>query len=209
EQKEVPLDKLVFLKVISNVIKSGMDIVGVPTSEATARQCREENIPLTTLEDCPILDLTVDGADELDDQLNLIKGGGGALLREKIVAAASKKMIVIADSSKHVSVLGAFALPIEVNFFGHHATLQAVNALGKKLGLDGLVTIRKTPSGDLFVTDGGHYIYDAAFGRIPDPGKLDEELRRIPGVVETGLFIGLASEALLADPNGVRRIVCQ
>ncbi len=181
-----------------------MRIVGVPTSERTARLCRELGVPLATLEDEPALDLTIDGADELDAHLNLVKGGGGALLREKIVAAASKAMIVIADGSKVVETLGRFPLPIEVNRFGLAATTIAIRDAASRLGLAGGLTLRGGE--DPFVTDGGHLILDASFGRIRDPEALSNALHLVPGVVEHGLFIGLATRAIIAFPDGVRQM---
>ncbi len=151
----------------------------------------------------PELDLTIDGADEIDPQLRLIKGGG-ALLREKIVASASSRMIVIADETKIVDTLGAFPLPIEINPFGQVSTQIAVEALASKLGLSGTLALRKRSDDSLYTTDGGHLILDASFGRIPDADALAEQLNAIPGVVEHGLFINLASLAIIAGPAGAR-----
>ena len=183
-------------------MRKGLKIVGVPTSEATARHARERGIPMTTLDETPELDLTVDGADEIDGALRLIKGGGGALLREKIVASSSRRMLVIADASKRVERLGRFPLPVEVVPFGVAATHRQIERSSAALGLSGSLTLRR--QGDkLFVTDGGHYILDCAFGAIADPEALDRALADIPGVVECGLFIGLASAAVIAGPTGV------
>ena len=182
-----------------------MTVIGVPTSERTAALCSELGVPLTTLDETPELDLTIDGADEIDPELTLIKGGGGALLREKIVAAASARMIVIADRSKLVETLGAFPLPIEVNRFGRRATEIAVAAAAAELGLSGPITLRMT-GGQPFVTDGGHFILDASFGRIPNTRALSNALHAIPGVVEHGLFIGLASVAVVAGANGIETV---
>lgn len=162
----------------------------------------ELGVPLTTLDETPHLDLTVDGADEVDADLSLIKGGGGALLREKIVAAASDAMIVIADSSKVVETLGRFPLPVEVNCFGLGATMRAIEEAAAKCGLAGSLALR-LKDGSAFVTDGGHYIVDASFGRIPDPKTLSNAFA-IPGVVEHGLFIGLARAAVIAGNDGIR-----
>jgi ribose 5-phosphate isomerase A len=153
----------------------------------------------------PELDLTIDGADEIGPGLGLIKGGGGALLREKIVAAASARMIVIADSGKVVETLGRFPLPVEVNRFGLAATRIAVERAASGLALSGPLTLRMT-AGQPFVTDGGHLILDASFGRIPDPRALASALCAVPGVVEHGLFLGLADLALVASSGGVREI---
>ncbi len=197
-----------FVRLLAERVKDGLSIIGVPTSERTASLCSELGIPLTTLEQTPELDLTVDGADEFDPQLRLIKGGGGALLREKIVAAASKRMIVIADESKAVSVLGRFPLPIEVNRYGLRATEIAISKSAAELGLSGPITLRMTKDTP-FVTDGGHLILDASFGRIPDPRALSSSLHCVPGVVEHGLFIGLAQMAIIAATDGVKSIHAQ
>lgn len=194
-----------FVRLLAEKVAAGMTVVGVPTSERTAALCNELGVPLTTLDETPHLDLTIDGADEVDPELNLIKGGGGALLREKIVAAASDRMIVIADESKLVETLGNFPLPIEVNRFGLEATKRAVVRAAESLGLTGPVTSRMT-DGKPFVTDGGHMILDASFGRIPDTRALSKALHAIPGVVEHGLFLGLASMAVIAGAGGVRTL---
>lgn len=183
--------------------EEGLTVTGVPTSERTAELCRALGVPLATLDEMPELDLTVDGADEIDPRLSLVKGGGGALLREKIVAAASERMMVIADSSKVVECLGRFPLPIEVNPFGLKATEIAIARAAASLGLEGPLALRMAHHGP-FVTDGGHYVVDASFGRIPDPETLGRALHAIPGVVEHGLFIGLACAAIIADPAGIR-----
>ncbi|MEJ1158227.1 ribose-5-phosphate isomerase RpiA [Prosthecomicrobium sp. N25] len=180
-----------------------LDVLGVPTSERTADLARSLGIRLSTLDETPELDLTVDGADEIGPRLALVKGGGGALLREKIVAAASRRMVVIADASKVVDELGAFPLPIEVVPFGLEATRRAIRARAAALGLDGPLDTRRAPGGGLYVTDGGHYIVDASFRRIPDPEALARSLSEIPGVVEHGLFLGLASAAVVARDDGV------
>jgi ribose 5-phosphate isomerase A len=176
----------------------------VPTSETTRRDAQRLGVPLTTLDETPALDLTVDGADEIAPDLSLIKGGGGALLREKIVASASARMVVIADESKWVAVLGRFPLPIEVVPFGLAATRAAVEAAAAAAHCAGPALLRQAAGGMPFVTDCGHWILDAALGRIADPGALADRLARIPGVVEHGLFIGLAQTAILAGPEGVR-----
>jgi len=195
-----------FVRLLAVKVADGMSVVGVPTSERTAALCRELNVPLATLDEIPELDLTIDGADEIDPQLSLIKGGGGALLREKITAAASRRMIVIADGSKLVDVLGRFPLPIEVNKFGLGATRKAIERVVAALGLEGPVTLRMT-NGEPFVTDGGHVILDASFGRIPDTRALSDALFAIPGVVEHGLFLGMADVAVVAGGNGVETLL--
>ncbi len=174
-------------------------IVGVPTSRETERLARDRGVPLTTLEAHPALDLTVDGADEVDPELNLIKGHGGALLREKIVALASERMIAIVDASKLVRGLGEHTpLPVEVVQFGWSAVAARVEALGGK------PSRRKAGDGRPFVTDEGHYILDCAFGILRDPRGLAEKLRSIVGVVEHGLFLGIAYEVIVAAPEGIR-----
>lgn len=193
-----------FVELLGERVKAGLKVVGVPTSEATRADAERCGVPLTTLEEVDHLDLTVDGADEIDPNLDLIKGGGGALLREKIVAAASDRMIVIADETKWVDTLGRFPLPIEVIPFGLGATRRAIEAVFAKNGVSGPMDIRKTKDGHVFVTDGGHWIIDARLGRIPDSPKLAASLNSIPGVVEHGLFIGLARTAVLAGPQGIR-----
>jgi ribose 5-phosphate isomerase A len=194
-----------FVRLLAVKVAEGMTVTGVPTSERTAVLCRELGVPLSTLDETPRLDLTIDGADEIDPVLTLVKGGGGALLREKIVAAASARMIVIADASKLVDTLGRFPLPIEVNPFGLRATEIAIGEAAARLGLDGPLTLRMT-NGEPFVTDGGHFIIDASFGRIPDTRALSDALHAIPGVVEHGLFLELADAAIVADADGVRTV---
>lgn len=192
-----------FVRLLAEKVAGGFKVQGVPTSERTARLCVELGVPLKSLDELPELDLTIDGADELDSHLSLIKGGGGALLREKIVAAASTRMIVIADETKVVETLGAFPLPIEINGFGAVATRVALEKAASRLGLTGEISVRRWGD-EVFITDGGHQILDASFGRIPDAVALSEALHAIPGVVEHGLFIGLASLAVVAGAGGVR-----
>lgn len=194
-----------FVRLLAVKVAEGFEIIGVPTSERTAALCTELGVPLTTLEETPHLDLTIDGADEVDGDLSLIKGGGGALLREKIVAAASDAMIVIADESKVVDTLGRFPLPVEVNRFGLAATKLAIEKAIAGLGLEAPLNLRMK-DGEIFVTDGGHYILDASFGRIPDTKALSDALFAIPGVVEHGLFIGLARAAIIAGTSGIRTL---
>lgn len=194
-----------FVRLLAERVRDGLKVTGVPTSERTAALCGELGVPLATLEETPRLDLTIDGADEIDGGLDLIKGGGGALLREKIVAAASARMVVIADSSKLVETLGAFPLPVEVNRFGLAATRIAIENAVDKLGLTASIALREK-DGSPFETDGGHLILDASFGLIPDTRALSEALHAIPGVVEHGLFLGLATTAVIADAQGVKTI---
>lgn len=192
-----------FVEVLGREVKRGLDVLCVPTSEATRMQAAALAIPLTTLDDTPLLDLTIDGADELDGQLRLIKGGGGALLREKIVATASDRMIVIADASKRVTTLGAFPLPVEVVRFGVSATRNMIEMLAGDAGCEGEIRLRLGRDNQPFVTDGNNYIFDCAFGKIEDPESLDEALKFIPGVVENGLFLGIADAAVVAGADGV------
>ena len=192
-----------FVDIIGERTRAGLEVVCVPTSEATRAQAEALGIPLTTLDATPELDLTVDGADEFDPDFNLTKGGGGALLREKIVAAASGRLVVIVDRTKQVARLGKFPLPIEVVPFGLAATRRLVVDAAAEAGCRGPIDLRRDGQGHVFVTDGGHYILDCAFGEIPDPARLATALTRVPGVVETGLFIGMASVVIVADPSGV------
>jgi ribose 5-phosphate isomerase A len=193
-----------FVDLLSEKVAAGMKVVGVPTSEATRIQAEQCKIPLTTLDAIDRLDLTVDGADEVDGALNLIKGGGGALLREKIVAAASDRMIVIADETKWVDALGRFPLPVEVIPFGLAATQRMMAKAFAESGVSGQMVVRKAKDGHVFVTDGGHWIIDAHLGRIADAPRLAGLLNPIPGVVEHGLFIGLATTVVLAGAQGIR-----
>ncbi|NVN86916.1 MAG: ribose-5-phosphate isomerase RpiA [Rhodopseudomonas sp.] len=195
-----------FVELLGERVRGGLTVVGVPTSEVTRADAQRCGIPLTTLDEIDRLDLTVDGADEIDPALNLIKGGGGALLREKIVAAASDRMIVIADESKWVDTLGRFPLPIEVIPFGLSATRRALEHAFAEVGASGPIKLRNGKDGHAFVTDGGHWIVDADLGRIPDAPRLAGLLSVIPGVVDHGLFIGMASLAMLAGPNGIRTV---
>jgi ribose 5-phosphate isomerase A len=194
-----------FVRLLAEKVAAGLVIEGVPTSERTARLCVELSVPLKSLDELPELDLTIDGADEVDGALRLIKGGGGALLREKIVAASSARMIVIADESKIVETLGAFPLPIEVNPFGLVSTRILIEKAASRLGLSGALNLRQSGDGN-FMTDGGHFIIDASFGRIPDAEALSIELHSIPGVVEHGLFINMATLAIIAGPTGARTL---
>ncbi|HEV3395775.1 MAG TPA: ribose-5-phosphate isomerase RpiA [Xanthobacteraceae bacterium] len=192
-----------FIDLLAERVRAGLDVAGVPTSQATRAHAERVGIPLTTLDEIPELDLTVDGADEVAPDLSLIKGGGGALLGEKIVAAASARMVVIADHSKWVAMLGRFPLPVEVVPFGLAATRRAVEAAAAAAGAPGPALLRRGKDGHAFVTDSGHFILDAALQRIPRPDVLAERLAAIPGVVEHGLFIGLARTAIIAGPDGV------
>ena len=189
-----------FVALLGERVRSGLRITAVPTSETTRADADRAGIALTTLDETPALDLTVDGADEIDPALNLIKGGGGALLREKIVATASARMIVIADETKWVAHLGRFPLPVEVVPFGLAATIKGI----EKAVAGAPLKLRLDKGGHPFVTDGGHWIIDVSLGRIAHPGTLAQNLAAIPGVMEHGLFIGIAQIAILAGRAGVR-----
>ena len=192
-----------FVDLIGQRVKQGLQVVCVPTSEATRARAERLAIPLIDLDSQPSLDLTIDGADEIDPQLRLIKGGGGALLREKIVAVASGRMVVFADHTQRVATLGAFPLPVEVVRFGLAATRNLVEALAAKAGCTGGIALRLKPDGEPFVSDSGHYILDCAFGRIGEPEALDAALKQVPGVVENGLFLNIANTAIVGGPDGV------
>jgi ribose 5-phosphate isomerase A len=195
-----------FVELLGARVKAGLDVIGVPSSDGTRLLAERYGVPLTTLDAHPELDLTVDGADEIDSQLRLIKGGGGAHLREKIVAMASERMIVIADRSKLVARLGAFPLPVEIVQFGARATMRMIEAAAEDVGCSGTITLRKTATGENFISDGGNLIVDCAFGPIMEPESLGDVLEMIPGVVEHGLFIGIADTAILAGPEGIELI---
>ncbi len=192
-----------FVTLLAARVSEGLDVICVPTSERTRSQAQTLSIPLATIDQLPELDLTIDGADEFDPKLRLIKGGGGAHLREKIVAMASKRMIVIVDSSKLVSVLGKFPLPVEVTPFGLTATLALMNVAARAAGCAGRIDIRKNPSGHAYVSDNGNHIVDCFFGAIPDPEALAAAFVAIPGVVEHGLFLGIATAVISAGPEGI------
>ena len=181
-------------------VKAGLKIIGIPTSVHTADLAGAVGIPLTTLDEHPEIDITIDGADEVDPKLNLIKGGGGALTREKVVASASKKMVVVADSGKVVAVLGKFPLPVEVIPFARTVVERKIVALGASPKL------RMKPDGSPYLTDNGNEILDCSFGKIADPPALARELSGTPGVVEHGLFIGLAKSAIVGRGNSVDEI---
>lgn len=193
-----------FVDLLAERVKAGLTVVGVPTSERTYQQALSLGVPLATLDEQPELDLCIDGADEVGPGLSLIKGGGGALLREKLVASAAKEMVVIADASKHVDMLGAFPLPIEVVDFGLAALRPRLEAAIAAAGCGGELTLRRDASGAPFRTDQGNVILDAHLGRIPDPAALATALDGVVGVVEHGLFLGLARRVVLAAPEGIR-----
>lgn len=195
-----------FVDLLAAKVKSGLNVSCVPTSKQTEEQAKGLGIPLTDLEVSPFLDLTIDGADEIDDELRLIKGGGGALLREKIVATASERMIVIADDSKAVDTLGSFPLPIEVVPFGAAATRCMIELLAADVGCTGDIKLRTKADGSPFISDCGNLIFDCAFGEIEAPEALDDLLKIIPGVVENGLFIGIADRGIISGASGIKEI---
>ena len=181
-----------FIKLLGEQVRTGLNIRGIPTSDRSRELALSLGIPLITLDDCQEIDVTVDGADEVDPQLRLIKGGGGALLREKIVASATRQMIVVADASKQVQKLGNFPLPVEVIKFAQALVAKRIAALGVE------VQLRRDADGSPYVTDENNHILDCRFGEIRDPDDLARELSLMPGVVEHGLFIGMAKVALFA-----------
>lgn len=192
-----------FVDIVGARGRAGESYLCVPTSEATRAQAEGLGIPLMTLDEAGTLDLTVDGADEFDPALNLVKGGGGALLREKMVATASKRMIVIADRSKQVAMLGAFPLPVEIVQFASGTTTRALERTFADCGISATLRLRPAKGGGPYITDNGNFILDCANAGIPDPPVLAEKLGRIPGVVEHGLFIGLCFAVYLATTEGV------
>jgi ribose 5-phosphate isomerase A len=186
------------IRFLGERVRAGLKIVGIPTSQKTKQLAEQIGIPLATLELHPQIDIDIDGADEIDPQLNLIKGGGGALLREKIIASASRRFIVVGDTSKQVKHLGGFPLPVEVIPFAQSLIAKRISDLGAQVSLRG--------GGNPFVTDEGHHILDCTFGEILDPASLANELKAIPGVVEHGLFIGMAEMALIGTSAGIIRL---
>jgi ribose 5-phosphate isomerase A len=185
------------VRFLGEQVQAGLKIRGIPTSVQTKDLATSLGIPLTTLDEFQLIDVTIDGADEFDPQLNLIKGGGGALLREKIIASASRQLVIIADSSKQVAVLGKFPLPVEVIPFAQPLVAKRIAAFGAG------VKVRQDKSGNPFTTDEGHRILDCTFGQIPDPPALACELNAIPGVVEHGLFIDLTTVVIMAKGEKV------
>eukprot|EP00698_Gefionella_okellyi_P024983 TRINITY_DN89_c0_g1_i1.p1 TRINITY_DN89_c0_g1~~TRINITY_DN89_c0_g1_i1.p1 ORF type:complete len:232 (-),score=52.89 TRINITY_DN89_c0_g1_i1:91-786(-) len=191
-----------FIKALGERITAeNLNVSGVPTSEKSASLMKSAGIPVSTLDDTPELDLAIDGADEWNDDLALIKGGGGAMLREKIVASCARSFIVIVDDSKYVKELGAFKLPVEVIKMAKLPVERQLQALGAA------VTLRQTPEAETFITDEGNYILDCAFGRIPNPAQLANKLAGIAGVVEHGLFVRMASKVIIGTADGGVRVV--
>ena len=188
------------IEALGGKVAEGLRVTGVATSERTAKQARDLAIPLTTLDETPVLDLAIDGADAFDPDLNLVKGGGGALLREKIVASCAARFVVIADASKRVAKLGVFPLPVEVVPMAATPIARRIGALGAEARL------RRDRFGEPFATDEGHWILDCAFGEITDPPALAQALQGIAGVVEHGLFIAMADEVIVGTEAGVERL---
>lgn len=187
--------------------EGGFEITCVPTSSRTADLARECGLKITTLDEAGWLDLTIDGADEFDPELNLIKGGGGALLQEKIVATASDKMIVITDPSKEVPQLGAFPLPVEIIKFGWETTKAIVEDLLESADVAGRQATLRLNRDEPFITDEGHYIIDLHLRRIGEPAKLSALLNRIPGVVENGIFVNIADAIVIGLEDGGARVI--
>jgi ribose 5-phosphate isomerase A len=185
------------VRLLGERVRAGLKIRGIPTSIHTRELAASLGIPLTTLDEVQEIDVTIDGADEVDPELRLIKGGGGALLREKIVASATRKVVIIADSTKQVPMLGKFPVPVEVIKFAEALLVKKITALGAA------VKVRSDSSGNPFITDEGNHILDSNFGRIPDPPALACELESMPGVVEHGLFIGMAAAVLIGKGDQV------
>ncbi|MFZ0805072.1 MAG: ribose-5-phosphate isomerase RpiA [Candidatus Sulfotelmatobacter sp.] len=186
-----------FIKLLGEQVKHGMRVRGIPTSVRSRDLALSLGIPLVTFDDVQEIAITADGADEFDPQLRLIKGGGGALLREKIVASASKQVVIVTDESKQVAVLGKFPLPVEVIPFAQALIAKRIGELGAD------VRLRRDPNGEAYLTDEKHLILDCAFGEIRDPDGLARQLSEMPGVVEHGLFIGIATVVLMAKGNEV------
>jgi ribose 5-phosphate isomerase A len=187
------------IRLLADRVHEGLKIIGIPTSVQSRDLAVRLGIPLTNFEESPRIDVTIDGADEINPALQLIKGGGGALLREKIVASASRTVVIIADSGKQVPALGKFPLPVEVIVFAEALLSRRIADLGAS------VVLRRDETGRPFVTDEGHHILDCSFGRIPDPSGLAGKLDRMPGVVEHGLFLGLADTALIGKDIEIHR----
>jgi ribose 5-phosphate isomerase A len=191
-----------FVRGLAEKVKEGLDIIGVPTSNATRDLALELDVPLADLNDVGELDVTIDGPDEIDHAGSMIKGGGACLLWEKIVARASKKMVVVADDSKLVQTLGKFPLPIEVIRFGHVSTERLVTELLGDFGYAEVRLTHRMRGDERLITDTGNYIVDAHLTQIGEPGRLTVELNRIPGVVENGLFVGIGREVVFGHSDG-------
>jgi ribose 5-phosphate isomerase A len=185
------------IRMLGERVREGMKIRGIPSSIASRDLALELGIPLITFEDAQQIDVTIDGADEFDPALNLIKGGGGAMLREKIVAFASRQLVIVTDSSKQVPMLGRFPVPVEVITFAEPLVARKISNLSAK------VVQRQDNTGKVYVTDEGHHILDCHFGKIPDPASLARTLSDMPGIVEHGLFVGMANVVVMAKAGDV------
>jgi ribose 5-phosphate isomerase A len=194
-----------FIEALARRAKEGLDVVCLPTSVATRTLAEKLGLKISNLEESAYVDVTVDGTDEFDPEFRLIKGGGGAMHREKIVASSSRFMVVIADHTKRVQTLGKFPLPVEVSRYGVKATAWKLERAFNALNLKGQMTLR-VRDGKPFVTESGNAIIDCSLGAIPEPSKLDGLLNSIPGVIETGLFIGICGVVYVAGPNGVEEL---
>lgn len=196
-----------FIDTVGEKVRAGLTIAAIPSSKQTETQALAAGIEIIEPDETTIIDLAVDGADEINPQLALIKGGGGALLREKIIAEAAKRFVVIADGSKNVPHLGAFPLPVEIEQFGWAITVRRLRETLHGLGFENpSIALRAGKNGGAFISDGGHFIVDCALTRIDDPAKLEGALRTLPGVVENGLFVGIADQAITAGANGIEVI---
>lgn len=197
----------IFVRLLAEKMSQGLKVVGTPTSEATDKLARSLGVRIVSPDELERIDLTIDGADEFDPDLNLIKGGGAALLREKIIAEASDRMVVITDPAKQVDRLGRFALPVEVNSFGSELTRRRIHQRMADAGMTAATSSWRMATGEsLLHTDGGHLILDLACGIIPDPAALSRLLDDLPGVVEHGLFIGLADQVIVGETEGARLV---
>jgi ribose 5-phosphate isomerase A len=195
-----------FIDLLGARLLEGLSVKGVPTSEDTRQRAIAAGIELIEPDETTVIDLDVDGTDEVDVRLNLIKGGGGALLREKIVAGSARRFVVVADSSKKSAELGAYPLPVEIDPFAFGLTVRHVREALASLGLGQDIRLRYDAEGAPFRSDGGNFILDCRTGRLHEPAALDKALQTIPGVIETGLFIGLADLVILAGPDGVETL---
>lgn len=193
----------IFIEALGEKVRAGFDICGIPTSSASEQACQEAGIPLITADETTKIDLAVDGADEIDPNGHLIKGGGAALLREKIIAHAAKHFVVIADQSKDVRTLGDFPLPIEIEKFSYGLTVSALRRVLSSLGYDNPSLMLRSEGGEFVLTDGENYIIDAKLGRIEEPDALEQALNLLPGVVECGLFVGMADQIIIGEDDGV------
>ncbi|MGO4184262.1 ribose-5-phosphate isomerase RpiA [Paenibacillus sp. TAF43_2] len=188
------------IQKIGQKVKEGLSIKAIATSRASEELAIELGITMLPFAEIEQIDVTIDGADEVNNEWNLIKGGGGALLREKIVAAASKQLIIIVDESKHVGQLGRFPLPVEIVPFGYEMTIRKLRNLGAETSI-------RTNENQMFVTDNGNYIVDCQFGTISQAEQLEHTLNLIPGVVDNGLFIGMATKVIVGYANGTVKLL--